>query len=64
MTYNSDGGGNTTATDTAAAANGGEVTKKIILTGGCVSPKGNEYLGEYFACLELTNKVCQHIFYT
>lgn len=55
MTYNSDGGGNTTATDTAAA-NGGEVTKKIILTGGCVSPKGNEYLGEYFACLELTNK--------
>ena len=51
MTYTTDGGNSTTA----AAA---DVKKKIILTGGCVSEKGNEYLGEYFACLELTNKVC------
>jgi len=53
----------TTATDatnaTTAETNGREVqTKKIMLTGGCVSPKGNEFLGDYFACLELTNKVC------
>lgn len=48
-------GGN--ATTTAADNNNGEVTSKIILTGGCVSEKGNEFLGEYFACLELTDKV-------
>jgi len=51
----------TTATDatnaTTAETNGREMqTKKIMLTGGCVSPKGNEFLGDYFACLELTNK--------
>jgi hypothetical protein len=61
MTYTAAKDGNATSTATtngdAAAANGGEVTKKIMLTGGCVSEKGNEFLGEYFACLELTNKV-------
>lgn len=60
MTYTTAKDGNATSTATtngdAAAANGGEVTKKIMLTGGCVSEKGNEFLGEYFACLELTNK--------
>lgn len=49
MTYTTDGGNSTTA-------EAADVKKKIILTGGCVSEKGNEYLGEYFACLELTNK--------
>ena len=28
-----------------------EVNKKIILTGGCVSPKGNEWLGKVYGCL-------------
>mmetsp|Transcript_16441 Transcript_16441/g.26874 ORF Transcript_16441/g.26874 Transcript_16441/m.26874 type:complete len:441 (-) Transcript_16441:49-1371(-) len=47
-----DGGDNSTVSTNT----NGEVTKKIILTGGCVAEKGNEFLGEYFACLELTNK--------
>lgn len=52
-----DGGDNSTVSTNT----NGEVTKKIILTGGCVAEKGNEFLGEYFACLELTNKVCDYI---
>jgi len=47
----------TAAAGNATAVEDGEVTSKIILTGGCVSEKGNEFLGEYFACLELTDKV-------
>ena len=41
--------GNTTATE--------EATQKIILTGGCTAEDGNVFLGEYFACLEITDKV-------
>ena len=52
---------------TAAVVNGddgGGAKKKIVLTGGCISDKGNEWLeGEdgygFYACLELTNKVCE-----
>ncbi len=40
----------------------GEVTKRIIITGGCDSEKGNEYVeadwGEGFSCFSVTNKVC------
>jgi hypothetical protein len=49
---------------TAAVVNGdGGAKKKIVLTGGCISDKGNEWLeGDdgygFYACLELTNKVC------
>jgi hypothetical protein len=51
---------------TAAVVNGGDgegAKKKIVLTGGCISDKGNEWLeGDdgygFYACLELTNKVC------
>ena len=47
LTINSDDdGGNNNSTE-----------KKIVLTGGCVSEKGNEFLGEYFACLEITDMV-------
>ncbi len=52
LTYTTtDDGGNATAVED------GEVTSKIVMTGGCVSEKGNEFLGEYFACLELTDQV-------
>ena len=46
-----------TYTGNTSAVEDGEVTSKIVMTGGCVSEKGNEFLGEYFACLELTDKV-------
>ena len=54
---------------TAAVVNrdGGGAKKKIVLTGGCVSDKGNEWLeGDdgygFYACLELTNKVCEKFY--
>lgn len=50
---------------TAAVVNGGDggTKKKIVLTGGCISDKGNEWMeGDdgygFYACTELTNKVC------
>ena len=46
-----------TYTGNTTAVEDGEVTSKIVMTGGCVSEKGNEFLGEYFACLELTDQV-------
>ncbi len=53
LTYNptasADGGNTTTTTEEAA--------QKIILTGGCTAKDGNVFLGEYFACLEITDKV-------
>ncbi len=57
FTYTTSAAAGNNAT-TTVAADDGEVTQKIILTGGCVSEKGNEFMGEYFACLELTDKVC------
>ena len=55
---------------TAAVVNGdgGGAKKKIVLTGGCISDKGNEWLeGDdgygFYACLELTNKVCEKLLY-
>jgi hypothetical protein len=54
---------------TAAVVNGdGGTQKKIVLTGGCISDKGNEWLeGDdgygFYACLELTNKVCEKLLY-
>ena len=51
LTYNpaaTDGGNSTTAEETK---------QKIILTGGCTAEDGNVFLGEYFACLEITDKV-------
>ena len=57
LTYNpaaaNDGGNATTTTEEAA--------QKIILTGGCTAEDGNVFLGEYFACLEITDKV-RHLF--
>ena len=49
LTYNPSADGNTTTTE--------EATQKIILTGGCTAEDGNVFLGEYFACLEITDKV-------
>ena len=46
-----------TTTNNSTNTEGDDEVKKIILTGGCVSPKGNEWLGEVYGCLELTNKV-------
>ena len=47
----------TTTNNSTKTEGDDEVKKKIILTGGCVSPKGNEWLGKVYGCLELTNKV-------
>ena len=53
---------------TAAVVNGdGGTKKKMVLTGGCISDKGNEWLeGDdgygFYACLELTNKVCEKLY--
>ena|SRR5210317_803715 len=70
--------GNTDAADDAAGVNsttavvngddGEGAKKKIVLTGGCISDKGNEWLeGDdgygFYACLELTNKVCEKLLY-
>ena len=57
LTYNpstasADGGNATTTTE--------ETKQKIILTGGCTAEDGNVFLGEYFACLEITDKVRRH----
>ena len=58
LTYNpsasADGGNATTTTTTE------ETKQKIILTGGCTAEDGNVFLGEYFACLEITDKVRRH----
>ena len=54
------GGGNSTATATDNDG-AGSVTRRIILTGGCDSPSGNEYKeydwGEGFECTSLSSKV-------
>ncbi len=71
VTVGDDNTGNTGAADDAAGVNSTTAVvngddgakKKIVLTGGCISDKGNEWLeGDdgygFYACLELTNKVC------
>ena len=56
LTYNP----TATATDGNATSTTEETKQKIILTGGCTAEDGNVFLGEYFACLEITDKVRRH----
>lgn len=58
LTSGGGGNGTATATDNDGA---GSVERRIILTGGCDSPSGNEYKeydwGEGFECTSLSSKV-------
>lgn len=53
LTLGQEGGNSTDSSDGAKEA----AKTRIILTGGCDSPEGNEERGDYFECGSLTNKV-------
>merc|ERR1719253_1897360 len=53
LTLGQEGGNGTDSSDGAKEA----AKTRVILTGGCDSPEGNEERGDYFECGSLTNKV-------